>query len=98
MALDAAMRTTGAARSFTDAPVDDATLYRVLERARFAPSGGNRQPWRVVVVGDPDQRRGIPELCVPGWREDVAVVATGGGAVRPGPGGRPPPSGNPPRA
>ena len=57
MELDLAMRTTGAVRSFTDDPVDDATLYRVLDRARFAPSGGNRQPWRVVVVKDPEIRR-----------------------------------------
>ena len=52
MELDLAMRTTGAVRGFTDAPVDDATLYRVLDRARFAPSGGNRQPWRVIVLED----------------------------------------------
>ncbi len=43
MELYEVMRTTFAAREFTDDPVDDATLYRVLENARFAPSGGNRQ-------------------------------------------------------
>jgi nitroreductase len=77
MELDLVMRTTGAARAFTDAAVDDATLTRVLERARHAPSGGNRQPWRVVVVKDPAQRRAIRDLCVLGWREYVAFVEQG---------------------
>ena len=97
MELDDAMRTTGAVRAFTDAPVDDATLYRVLERARFAPSGGNRQPWRVVVVQDPDQRRLVRELCVLGWREYVAFVEAGEVPFAPGPDGRPNSSGHRPR-
>jgi nitroreductase len=77
MELDLVMRTTGAARAFTDAPVDDATLARVLERARHAPSGGNRQPWRVVVVKDAALRRQVRDLCALGWREYVAFVEAG---------------------
>ncbi|MFN9906846.1 MAG: nitroreductase family protein, partial [bacterium] len=46
------IRGTGAVRAFTDEPVDDHTITRVLDNARFAPSGGNRQPWRVAVVKD----------------------------------------------
>ena len=30
--------------------MSDEQLHRILENARFAPSGGNRQGWRVVVV------------------------------------------------
>lgn len=89
MDLDDVIRTTGAVRGFTDAPVDDATLSRVLERARFAPSGGNRQPWRVVVVRDTDQRRRIRDLCVPGWREYAAFVEADEVPFAPGPDGRP---------
>lgn len=37
-------------RRFTDAPVDQAGLERVLQAARLAPSAHNRQPWRFVVV------------------------------------------------
>jgi nitroreductase len=87
--LDDAMRTTGAVRAFTNEPVDDATVVRVLERARFAPSGGNRQPWRVVVVQDPEQRRRVRDLCVPGWREYLAFVDTGAVPFGPRPDGRP---------
>jgi nitroreductase len=87
--LDLAMRTTGAVRGFTDAPIDDATLYRVLDRARFAPSGGNRQPWRVIVVRDGETRRQVRDLCVLGWREYVAFVAAGEVPFAPGPDGTP---------
>jgi nitroreductase len=57
MELTDALRTTGAVREFTDRAVDDAVLARVLETARFAPSGGNAQAWRVVVVKDSANRR-----------------------------------------
>jgi len=50
MDLQESLRTTGAVRRFTTEPVDDATLYALLDDARFAPSGGNRQGWRVAVV------------------------------------------------
>ena len=56
MELDDVMRTTFAAREFLDEPVSDATVARILEVARFAPSGGNRQGWRVLVVRDPATR------------------------------------------
>jgi nitroreductase len=89
MELDLAMRTTGAVRAFTDAPVDDAMLYRVLDRARFAPSGGNRQPWRVIVVKDPEIRRQVRELSQLGWREYYAFVEAGEVPFAPGADGRP---------
>ncbi|MDA0979477.1 MAG: nitroreductase family protein [Proteobacteria bacterium] len=44
------MRTAFAARQYTDDRISDETLYRILENARFAPSGGNRQGWRVLLV------------------------------------------------
>jgi nitroreductase len=52
MDLTEALRTTGAVREFTAEPVPDEVVARVLDTARFAPSGGNRQGWRVVVVKD----------------------------------------------
>jgi nitroreductase len=40
-------------RAFTDRPVEPAAMRRLLETARFAPSGGNLQPWIVhVLSGD----------------------------------------------
>jgi nitroreductase len=43
-------------------------LVRALESARFAPSGGNRQGWRVVVVQDATRRRELRDLYLPLWR------------------------------
>ena len=41
---------------------------RALDAARFAPSGGNRQGWRVVVVEDPERRAALRDLYLPHWR------------------------------
>jgi nitroreductase len=72
-----ALRTTGAVREFTAEPVPDAVLHRVLETARFAPSGGNRQGWRVVVVKDPATRRSVRDLYLPGWYDYLAMAGAG---------------------
>jgi nitroreductase len=77
MELLDALRTTGSVREFTAEPVPDAVLHRVLETARFAPSGGNRQGWRVVVVQDPDTRRALRDLYLPGWYDYLAMAGAG---------------------
>ena len=56
------MRTTFACREWTDDPVSDETLHRVLDNARFAPNGGNRQGQHVIVVRDKDIRRQLVPL------------------------------------
>ena len=73
------MGATPTTRHFTDEPVDRAVLTRVFEHARFAPSGGNRQGWRVIVVTDPDQRRRMRELYEGPW--DAYMAQTGGRAA-----------------
>jgi nitroreductase len=77
MDLIEALRTTGAVRDFTDEPVPDQVLARVLDNARFAPSGGNRQGWRVVVVQDGDTRRRLRDLYLDGWYPYLAMTAAG---------------------
>lgn len=77
MELRDALRTTGACREFDGRRVDDAVVWRVLDSARFAPSGGNRQPWRVVVLRDPELRRVVRDHYVLGWREYLAYVEAG---------------------
>ncbi len=71
------MRSTGAVREFTDEAVDDRTVYEILDDARFAPSGGNRQGWRAVVVRDPQLRLGLRDLYLPGWDEYLAMGRAG---------------------
>lgn len=50
------MSTARTIRRFTDKPVDEATLARCLEAARWAPSGANAQGWRFVVLRSPELR------------------------------------------
>lgn len=79
MELSEVMRTTASARQFTDDPVPDAALYRILEQARFASSGGNRQGWRVIVVRDAATKTAIAELQVPAIKRYMAQVQAGEG-------------------
>ena len=58
MELYDVMRSTPAVREFTDDPLPDDVLARILDNARFAPTGGNRQGVRVVVLRDKDTRAG----------------------------------------
>ncbi len=72
MELYDVMRTTFAAREFTSDPVSDDTLFRVLDHARFAPSGGNRQGWRVIVVRDRATKEALAALAVPAAKRYAA--------------------------
>jgi nitroreductase len=77
MELCDVMRTTFAAREFTDDPLPDAVLYGILDDARFAPSGGNRQGTHIVVVRDAAKRERLGELNVPGAQRYFAQVSAG---------------------
>ena len=71
------MRTTFSARQFTGEPVSDAALYKILEHARFAPSGGNRQGWRVIVVRDPATKDALGALSAPAAKRYAAQEQAG---------------------
>lgn len=77
MDLVDALRSTGAAREFAPDAVPDEVVLRILDTARFAPNGGNRQAWRVVVVRDPEVRRSLRDLYLPGWYEYLAIAGAG---------------------
>jgi nitroreductase len=71
------MRTTPATREFTDDDLPDAVLHDILDAARFAPNGGNRQAWKVIVVRDPSTKQRIADLYELGMREYAAHGAAG---------------------
>ena len=77
MDLYEVMRTTAAVRDFTDDPLPDDVLHTILENARFAPSGGNRQGTRVVVVRDAATRERLVEVTEPGARRYTAQRKAG---------------------
>ena len=49
-------------RDFTDAPITDEALRRMLEAAMAAPSAGNAQPWRFIVIRDRECLQRIPDI------------------------------------
>jgi nitroreductase len=77
MELAEVMRTTFACRDFTDQPVSDTDIEAIVELARFAPSGGNRQPARVVAVRDPATKRALRQCAEPSMRVYLAQRAAG---------------------
>ncbi len=77
MQLYDVMRTTFAAREFTDDPLPGEVLFKILDRARFAPSGGNRQGWRVIVVRDRRTRQALAELSAPAAKRYAAQQEAG---------------------
>ena len=77
MELYDVMRSTPAVREFTDDPLLDDVLARILDNARFAPSGGNRQGVRVIVLRDEDTRAALADLGLPAARRYAAQLAKG---------------------
>jgi nitroreductase len=77
MELDEVMRTTFAAREYTGEPLPDAVLYRILDAARFAPSGGNRQGNRVIIVKSQATRAALARLAEPAARRYLAQLKAG---------------------
>lgn len=50
-------------RKYQSKPISKELLTFMMEMARFAPSGANRQPWHLVVVTDPEKLRELVPIC-----------------------------------
>src|SRR5205823_4342916 len=90
MELYEAMRCAPATRRFRSEPVPREVLRRVLDAARFAPSGGNRQGWRVIAVEDGDTRRSLRDLYLPHWRDYMQRTGAAALLAQAGDGADPP--------
>ena len=77
MELYEVIRTAFSAREFTDDPVTDELIFRILDNARFAPSGGNRQGWKVIIVREKKSKQKIADLAVPGAKKYAAQRIAG---------------------
>jgi nitroreductase len=77
------IETTGTCRFYRPDPIPDDVLARVLDGARFAPTGGNRQGVRFVVVRDPAKRRQLKDWYLPMWQQYVSRAAARPGAPTP---------------
>ena len=75
-------------RDFSDEPVPRALIETAIRTASTAPSGAHRQPWRFVVVGDPEikhqiriaaeaeERKSYEERMPGEWLEALAPLGT----------------------
>jgi FMN reductase (NADPH) len=59
-----------------DAPVSDEQIETILEAARWAPSGGNSQPWEFIVIRDPEIRDQITSLYKVQMRDKIQIEET----------------------
>ena len=80
MELQEVIRTAGTCRFFLRDEVSDEVLMRLLDAARFAPQGGNRQPVRWIIVRDPAVKRQLKEWYLVSWKAYMRGTETG--AVR----------------
>ncbi len=78
MDLFEAIRSYRPCRQFQARPIPAEKLRSILSAARLAPSQGNLQPWRFVVVQDDERKRLLAQACVKGKpvaEAPVVVVA-----------------------
>ena len=71
MGIYEAMKTLKAVRKLRPDPIPNDVMHRVLEAATWAPTGGNRQPWRIVLVKDRAKKQRLGELYTRSWKAYV---------------------------
>lgn len=65
------LSTTRSIRRIENTPIDPQTLDRVCQAALWAPSGGNRQPWRIILVSEKNLKQRISSLYADEWSKYV---------------------------
>lgn len=70
------MFSTRSMRRLKPDPIPDEILYRILDAGIRAPSGGNTQHWRFVVVKDPQVKQQVQQVYQKGWNEVQAMYRT----------------------
>jgi nitroreductase len=83
MDFRAVLETTGTCRFYRPDPISDDVLRRILDGARYAPTGGNRQGVRFVVVRDAAKRQQLRDWYVPLWEQYVSRATARPGAPMP---------------
>ena len=71
-----AMSTLRAVRRLKPDPIPTDVLGRVLQAAAWAPTGGNAQPWRIVLVTDPKPKAALGALYSGSWKQFSKIYET----------------------
>jgi len=77
MDLYEAMSTCRAVRRLRPDPIPDTVLARVVQAAVWAPTGGNVQPWRVILVRDASAKQALGALYQRAWSGYAGQVRRG---------------------
>ena len=64
LSVKKAIETRRSIRHFRSDNVPDELIKQVLEAARLAPSGSNRQPWRFLVIRDKEVKKKLRRICL----------------------------------
>ena len=72
MSLFDVIHSQRAVRHFSAQPVSDEAIATILHAAICAPSGGNRQPWRFVVIRDAEIKRRLGQWYLAAWQAATA--------------------------
>lgn len=76
------IQTAGTGRYYKEDPIPPDVLERILNAARWAPQGGNRQPNRYIVVQSPEKKKALRDLYFPLWRDYMAAAGLGAINIR----------------
>jgi len=68
------INTQRAMRRLKPDPVPDELIWKLLDAAVRAPSGGNRQPWNFVVIRDADTKAKIAEYYLDSWNKSYGLI------------------------
>jgi nitroreductase len=74
MSLFDAIHSQRAIRHFSEQPVSDDAVETMLNAAIRAPNGGNRQPWRFVVIRDAALKRQLGQWYLAAWQAATAAM------------------------
>jgi len=67
-------------RSYADRPIPDSLCSRLLAALRFAPSACNFQPWRFILVRDPERRKHLADAAnSQKWMAQAPLIVVGCG-------------------
>src|SRR3972149_4082068 len=72
------MKTRRSIRRFKPKDVPDELLEKIIEAGRWSPSGDNGQPWRFIIVRDPETKKALGKIAAEGsGRRFTAEYFTG---------------------
>jgi nitroreductase len=80
MEIYKAIKSRRSVRAYDSRPIPDEVCRRILDALRSAPSACNLQPWRFILVRDPDLRRQVAQACHgQTWMAQAPMIVVGCG-------------------